>query len=81
MPMTRTTISFTRKDMELLKKAAGRQGSSVSQFVRQAAVMRARMASDKNPYPMRDLAAQLKAIGDPGLRARREGAEGRRGRG
>jgi hypothetical protein len=28
--------------------------------------MRARMASDKNPYPMRDLAAQLKAIGDQG---------------
>jgi hypothetical protein len=24
------------------------------------------MASDKNPYPMRDLAAQLKAIGDQG---------------
>jgi hypothetical protein len=66
MPMTRTTISFTREDIELLKKAARRQGSSVSQFVREAALMRARMASDKNPYPMRDLAAQLKAIGDQG---------------
>jgi hypothetical protein len=66
MPMTRTTISFTRQDMELLKKAAKRQGASVSQFVREAAVMRARMASDKNPYPLRDLAEQLRAIGDQG---------------
>jgi Mobilization protein NikA len=66
MPMTRTTISFTREDMELLRKAARRQGSSVSQFVREAALMRARMASDKHPYPMRDLAAQLKEIGDKG---------------
>jgi uncharacterized protein (DUF1778 family) len=47
--MTRTTISFTHKDIELLRKAAKRQGSSVSQFVREAALMRARMASDKNP--------------------------------
>ena len=66
MPMTRTTISFTRQDMELLKKAAKRQGASVSQFVREAALMRARMASDRNPYPMRDLAKQLRRIGDEG---------------
>jgi hypothetical protein len=66
MPMTRTTISFSREDIELLKKAAKRQGSSVSQFVREAALMRARMASDRNPYPMRDLAAQLRQIGDQG---------------
>jgi hypothetical protein len=66
MPMTRTTISFTHKDIELLKKAAKRQGASVSQFVREATLMRARMASDKNPYPMRDLAEQLRAIGDQG---------------
>jgi hypothetical protein len=64
--MTRTTISFTPQDIELLKKASKRQGSSVSQFVREAAVMRARMASDKHPYPMRDLAEQLRAIGDQG---------------
>jgi hypothetical protein len=64
--MTRTTISFSHQDMELLKKAAKRQGASVSQFVREAALIRARMASDKNPYPMRDLAEQLRAIGDPG---------------
>jgi hypothetical protein len=64
--MTRTTIGFTRQDMELLKKAAKRQGASVSQFVREAALMRARMASDKHPYPMRDLAEQLRAIGDQG---------------
>jgi hypothetical protein len=35
-------------------------------IVREAAVMRARMASDKNPYPMRDLAEQLRKIGDEG---------------
>jgi hypothetical protein len=64
--MTRTTVSFTHQDMEQLKKAAKRQGSSVSQFVREAALMRARMASDRNPYPMRDLAEQLRAIGDQG---------------
>jgi hypothetical protein len=66
MPMTRTTISFTHKDMELLRKSARRQGASVSQFVREAALMRARMASDNHPYPMRDLAEQLRAIGDQG---------------
>jgi hypothetical protein len=66
MPMARTTISFTHDGMELLRKSAKRQGSSVSQFVREAALMRARMASDKNPYPMRDLAEQLRAIGDQG---------------
>jgi hypothetical protein len=64
--MTRTTISFTHQDMDLLRKAAKRQGASVSQFVREAALMRARMASDRNPYPMRDLAEQLRAIGDQG---------------
>jgi hypothetical protein len=67
MPITRFTISFTHKDMGLLRKSAKRQGSSVSQFVREAALMRARMASDKNPpYPMRDLAEQLRKIGDQG---------------
>ena len=40
--MTRTTISFTRDGMKLILKAAERQGSSVSQFVREAALMRAR---------------------------------------
>jgi uncharacterized protein (DUF1778 family) len=40
MPMTRTTISFARQDMDQLRKAAKRQGSSVSQFVREAALMR-----------------------------------------
>jgi hypothetical protein len=64
--MTRTTISFTREDMQLLRDAAKRQGSSVSQFVREAALMRARMASDENPYPMRTLAAELREIGDRG---------------
>ena len=66
MPMTRTTISFTREGMKLIQKAARRQGSSVSQFVREAALMRARMASDDNPYPMRALAEELRAIGDQG---------------
>ena len=53
MPMTRTTISFTREGMQLIQEAAKRQGSSVSQFVREAALMRATMAADDNPYPMR----------------------------
>jgi hypothetical protein len=66
MPMTRTTISFTREGMQLIQEAAKRQGSSVSQFVREAALMRAAMAEDDNPYPMRALAAQLRAIGDQG---------------
>ena len=66
MPMTRTTISFTREGMEMIREAAKRQGSSVSQFVREAALMRATMAADDNPYPMRALAAQLRAIGDQG---------------
>lgn len=64
--MTRTTISFTREGMQLIQEAAKRQGSSVSQFVREAALMRATMAADDNPYPMRTLAAQLKAMGDQG---------------
>jgi hypothetical protein len=43
------------------------------------------MASDKNPYPMRDLAAQLKATGDQGhalaekaLKVAEDEAEGKR---
>jgi uncharacterized protein (DUF1778 family) len=64
--MTRTTISFTRDGMQLIQEAAKRQGSSVSQFVREAALMRATMTADDNPYPMRALAAQLRAIGDQG---------------
>ena len=66
MPMTRTTISLTRDGMQLIQEAAKRQGSSVSQFVPEAALMRATMAADDNPYPMRALAAQLQAIGDQG---------------
>ena len=66
MPMTRTTISFTREGMQLIQEAAKRQGSSVSQLVREAALMRATMAADDNPHPMRALAAQLRAIGDQG---------------
>ena len=65
MPMTRTTISFTREGMKLIQRAARRQGSSVSQFVREAALT-PRMASDNNPYPMRALAEELRAIGDQG---------------
>jgi hypothetical protein len=47
-----------------IQEAAKRQGCSVSQFVREAALMRAAMASDDNPYPLRTHAAQLRAIGD-----------------
>ena len=59
---TREMVELT----ELIQKAARRQGSSVSQFVREAALMRARMATDDNPYPMRALAEELRAIGDQG---------------
>ena len=78
--MTRTTISFTRDGMQLIQEAAKRQGSSVSQFVREAALMRAAMAADENPYPMRALAAQLAGDRRSGVRAGGAGAEGRRGR-
>jgi hypothetical protein len=57
----------------------------VSQFVRETALMRATMADDDNPYPMRALAAQLRAIGDQGhaladkaLRAAEEEADRKR---
>ena len=40
MSMTRT-ISFTRDGMDLIREAAKHQGSGVSQFVREAALMRA----------------------------------------
>ena len=79
MPMTRTTISFTREGMQLIQEAAKRQGSSVSQFVREAALMRATMAADDNPYPMRALAAQLRAIGDQGYALAEKALNGRRG--
>jgi hypothetical protein len=65
MPMT-PMISFTRDGMELVQEAARRQGPGVSQFAREAALMRAAMAADDNPYPMRAPAAQLRAIGDQG---------------
>jgi hypothetical protein len=45
---------------------AKRQSWSASQFVREAALMRAAMAPDDNPYPMHALAAEPRAIGDQG---------------
>jgi uncharacterized protein (DUF1778 family) len=47
----RTTISFTREGMGLIQEAAKRQGSSVSQVVREAALMRATMVTNDSPYP------------------------------
>ena len=80
MPMTRTTISFTRDGMALIQEAAKRQGSSGSQFVREAALMPAAMAADDNPYPMR---ARRATAGNrrSGVRAGRTGAKGRAGGG
>ncbi len=66
MPMTCTTISFTRDGMELIQEAAKREGCSDSQFVGEAALMRATTAAESTPYPMRTLTAQLRAIGDEG---------------
>ena len=45
--------------MKLIEEAARRQGSSVSQFVREAALMPATMAANDNPYPTRALAPTL----------------------
>jgi hypothetical protein len=68
MPLKPTTIRFTPDAMELIHRAAQRQGCSVSQFVREAALMRASMTGDANPYPMRDLAAELRRLGEEGAR-------------
>jgi Mobilization protein NikA len=64
--MTRTNDQLHADWMKLIQEAAKRQGCSVSQFVREAALTRATMAADDNPYPMRALAAQLRGIGDQG---------------
>ena len=67
MPMTRTTISFTREGMKQIQKAARRQGSSVSQFVREAALMRApAWPPTTTPTRCAPLAEELRAIGDQG---------------
>jgi uncharacterized protein (DUF1778 family) len=47
--MTRTTMSFTRDGMRLIQEAAKRQGCNGSQFVREAALMRAKMITDDDP--------------------------------
>ena len=52
--------------MKLIQEAARRQGSSVSQFVREAALMRAKWPATPIRYPMRALAEELRAIGDQG---------------
>jgi NADPH-dependent glutamate synthase beta subunit-like oxidoreductase len=66
MPLKPTTIRFTPDAMTMIQRAAKRQGCSVSQFVREAALMRASMSSDENPYPMRDLAAEMRRLGEEG---------------
>ena len=79
--MTRTTISFTRDGMQLIQQAAKRQGCSVSQFVREAALMRAAKATYDSPCLMRTLAEQLRAaLGGQGTRwrTRRSGSPKRR---
>jgi hypothetical protein len=64
--MTRTTISFAREDMQLRRRGAKRQGSSVSQIVREAALMHARMASDKTRTQCATSPRNCGAIGDQG---------------
>jgi hypothetical protein len=68
MALKPTTIRFTPDAMKLIQRAAARQGCSVSQFVREAALMRASMASDDNPYPVRDLAGEMRRLGEEGAR-------------
>ena len=46
-----------------MRASAGLQGLA---FVREVALMRA-MATDDNSYPMRAVAAELRAIGDQGF--------------
>lgn len=64
MAIARTTINFTRDGLVLIREAAKRQGSSVSQFVREAALMRAAMA------PMRSGTRCVLSRSHPGGRAR-----------
>jgi hypothetical protein len=66
MALKPTTIRFTPDAMELIQRAAKRQGSTVSQFVREAALMRAAMSGDDNPYPLRSLAAEMRRLGEAG---------------
>ena len=66
MALRPTTIRFTPDAMELIQRAAKRQGCSVSQFVREAALMRASMSSEDNPYPVRNLAAEMRRLGEEG---------------
>ena len=68
MPLKPTTIRFTPDALELIQRAAKRQGCSVSQFVREAALMRASMSADDNPYPMRNLASEMRRLGEEGAR-------------
>ena len=63
--MTRTTISYTREGMELIREAANAKAPA-SRSSSRSRPDRAAMAADDNPYPMRALAAQLRAIGDQG---------------
>jgi hypothetical protein len=60
---------------ELIQEAAKREGCSVSQFVREAALIRASRAVDHNLSPMRGLAAQLRAIGDRGYALAEKGLQ------
>ena len=79
MPMTRTTMSFTREGMKQIQKAAKRQGSSVSQFVREAALM-APGGSETTPTRCAPSPRNFARSAIRGMRWR-EGAQGRRGRG
>jgi hypothetical protein len=51
--MERATICFIRDEMQLIQEAAKRQGCSVWQYAREAALIRATTSADDNPYPMR----------------------------
>jgi hypothetical protein len=66
MALKPTTIRFTPDAMDIIQRAAKRQGCSVSQFVREAALMRAAMSGDENPFPVRNLAAEMRRLGEEG---------------
>jgi hypothetical protein len=65
MALKPTTIRFTPDALELIERGQA-PGVSISQFVREAALMRASMSADENPFPIRILAPETRRLGEEG---------------
>ena len=83
MPVTRTTIRFTRESMDLIREAAKRQDSSA---VLPSAHARPfdldhRESGRKPPRPLRTLEARTRGSGSRALKHGEVAADRRRGRG